>query len=116
MIKSIAAVGFALGLAASAALAQTAPPMAPAAPAPAEAQPMKPAEAAPAGALSVASADDCMKVASDLANSAEQKKLADDKLDRIDDLLTKMETHCDAKQFGEASAVARDIKSVIETQ
>ena len=44
------------------------------------------------------------------------RKLGEEKLDKIEDLLTKMETHCDAKQFVEAMNVAKDIKSIIETQ
>ncbi|MFM9940636.1 MAG: hypothetical protein ACKVP7_14225 [Hyphomicrobiaceae bacterium] len=60
--------------------------------------------------------DDCLKTASDLALDAEERKLAEDKLDKVEDLLVKMETHCDSKQFPEALAVAKDIKSLIETR
>jgi len=60
--------------------------------------------------------DDCLKAAFDLAQAAEDKKLSEDKLDRIEEMLTKMETHCDANQFNEAMAVANDIKSVIDGQ
>jgi hypothetical protein len=60
--------------------------------------------------------DDCLQAAFELAQAAEEKKLPDEKLDRIEELLTKMETHCDAKQFNEAMAVADDIRSVIDGQ
>ena len=62
------------------------------------------------------SPDQCMKAAFDLAQSAEDKKLPNDQLDRIEEMLTKMEDHCDAKQFTEAMAVAKDIEAVINKQ
>lgn len=58
--------------------------------------------------------DDCLKAAFDLAQSAEEKSLADDVLDKVEDLLTRMEGHCDANQFAEAMAVAADIKTMID--
>lgn len=60
--------------------------------------------------------DACLKSAFELAQSAESKKLPDPQLDKIEALLTKMESHCDAKQFAEAMVVAKDIKSAIETK
>lgn len=84
---------------------QTAPQNAPQAP-----------QAAPGATAGVPqNPDECIQAASSLAESAEAKKLAEDKLDKIEDLLVKMETHCDAKQFNEAMAVAKDIKAMIET-
>ncbi len=62
------------------------------------------------------SPDQCLKAASDLAQSAEEHKLGEAQLDKIEDLLTKMESHCDAKQFLEAMAVGNDIKTLIETR
>ncbi|MGE5511209.1 MAG: hypothetical protein ACM31O_08170 [Bacteroidota bacterium] len=59
-------------------------------------------------------ADECLKAAFDLAQAAEEKHLGDDKLDRVEELLTKMESHCDANQFAEAMQVAGDIKSVLD--
>ena len=61
-------------------------------------------------------AEDCLKVAFDIAQTAEDKKLPNDKLDQVEELLTKMESHCDAKQFTEAAAVAKDLKAMIEKQ
>lgn len=90
MIKHIAAGALALSLLAGGALAQSAD--------------------------TPSSAEDCIKRASDLAQSAESKNLPDDKLDKIEELLTKMETHCDAKQFSEAMTVAKDIKTMIDGQ
>lgn len=60
------------------------------------------------------SSDECLKQAFQLAQLAEGKKLAEAKLDKIEELLTKMESHCDAKKFAEASTIAKDIKSAIE--
>jgi hypothetical protein len=61
-------------------------------------------------------AEDCLKAAFDIAQAAEDKKLPNEKLDQVEELLTKMESHCDAKQFNEAAAVANDIKAMIEKQ
>lgn len=63
-----------------------------------------------------ANADDCLKAAFELAQAAEEKQLGEDKLDKVEELLTKMETHCDANQFAEAMAVAKDIRSMIDGQ
>lgn len=83
-------------LAASSAVAQTATPA-----------PSDPA-------LAVQSVEDCMRAASDLAEAAEAKSLDEDKLDSIEDLLIKMEAHCDAREFAEAVSVAREIQAFID--
>jgi hypothetical protein len=97
----------------SVAFAQTAPAPAatetPAAAAPA-------GTPAPAGVTAVNSPEDCLKAAFDIAQTAEDKKLADDQLSKIEDLLTKMESHCDAKQFTEAANVGSDLKALIQKQ
>lgn len=61
-------------------------------------------------------AEDCLKSAFDIAQVAEDKKLSNELLDKVEDLLTKMEGYCDAKQFTEAAAVATDLKQLIEKQ
>lgn len=61
-----------------------------------------------------ANAEDCLKQAFQLAQAAEAKGLSDAKLDKIEELLTKMESHCDARQFPEATVVAKDIRSEID--
>ena len=121
MIKSFTVAMLMSCVVVGSAMAQTTPPVQdnpPAVqPSPAQAQtPTPPAEAAPQASATPASPDDCLKAASDLAQSAEDRKLNEDKLDKIEELLTRMETHCDAKQFVEAMAVAKDIKTMIETQ
>lgn len=58
-------------------------------------------------------AEDCLKMSFDLAKSAEGKKLGQDKLGKLEDMLQKMEGHCEAKQFAEAAAVSKDIKAAI---
>ncbi len=63
-----------------------------------------------------ASADQCLQSAMTLAKSAEQKSLADDKLDKIEQMLAKMEDLCDANQFSEAQAMVKDIESAIKSQ
>lgn len=60
------------------------------------------------------SADECLKMSFDLAKSAEGKKLGDDKLAKLEELLQKMEGHCDAKQFAEAATVSKDVKATID--
>jgi hypothetical protein len=57
--------------------------------------------------------DDCFKNAIDLAKSAEEKKLGDDKLAKVEELLTKMEGQCEAQKFAEAATTANDIKAAI---
>jgi hypothetical protein len=63
-----------------------------------------------------ANPEECLKTAFDIAQVAEGKKLPEDQLDKIEEMLTQMESHCDAKQFTEAAAVATDLKSMIEKQ
>lgn len=63
-----------------------------------------------------ASAEDCLKVAFDIAQAAEGNNLPNDQLDKVEEMLTKMETYCDAKQFTEAAAVASDLKTLISKQ
>lgn len=58
-----------------------------------------------------ATADQCLKMAFDLAQSAEEKQLPDEEYKKLDDLLTTLESQCDAQQFQEASASAKDIRS-----
>jgi len=62
------------------------------------------------------SPDDCLKAAFDLSQAAEEKQLADEKLDKVEELLTQMETYCDANQFNEAMTVAKDIQTMIDGQ
>jgi hypothetical protein len=57
--------------------------------------------------------DECLKKAIDLAESAEQQKLADDKLAKIEDLLTKLEGNCENSQFAEAATVSTEIEGII---
>lgn len=125
MIKSLAVAALMSGLIAGVAFAQSTTQATPApgqklsvdkpAQVPIE---MPAAKAAPAQSAAVApeTPDQCLKAASDLAQSAEERKLGEIQLDKIEDLLTKMESHCDAKQFVEAMAVGNDIKSLIETR
>jgi Skp family chaperone for outer membrane proteins len=63
-----------------------------------------------------ANAEDCLKAAFEIAQAAEGKNLANDQLDKIEEMLTRMESHCDAKQFTEAAAVATDLKSMMSKQ
>ena len=63
-----------------------------------------------------ASPEDCLKVAFEIAQAAEAKNLGNAELDKVEEMLTKMEAHCDAKQFSEAAAVATDLKTLISKQ
>ncbi len=113
MIKQFALSAAVASLFAGAAFAQSTPPadQQPSAP---QAQPAPAPQGAQAPAGAPQNPDECIQAATGLAEAAEAKKLSEDKLDKIEDLLTKMETHCDAKQFVEAMAVANDIKSLID--
>ena len=59
------------------------------------------------------SADDCFKMSADLFKAADAQKLPDDQRGKVEQMLEKMETHCDAKQFAEAATIAKDVKGVI---
>ena len=59
------------------------------------------------------SADDCFKMSMDLFKTADAQKLPEDKRGKVEEMLEKMETHCDAKQFSEAATIAKDVKAVI---
>jgi hypothetical protein len=58
----------------------------------------------------------CISAASDLGSVAETKTLSEATLDQLDQLFSKMESLCDGKQFSEAMAVAKDIKSMLDGQ
>jgi hypothetical protein len=60
------------------------------------------------------STDDCFKMSMELFKSADAGKLADDKRTKVEELLEKIEGHCDAKQFAEAASAAKDAKAIIE--
>lgn len=59
-------------------------------------------------------ADSCLKQAFDLAQAAEAKKLAESQLAKVEELLAKMEGHCDAKQFADADKTAKDVQAAID--
>lgn len=119
MIKHMVS-GLALSLVlASTALAQAPAPAAPTAPPATSAPAAAPVPEAPATAaapVAPGSLDDCIAAASSLGQMAESKTLAEDKLDKLDELFTKMETLCDAKNFTEAASVAKDIKTMLDGQ
>lgn len=60
-----------------------------------------------------ASSDVCLKQAFELAQLAEEKKMSEAEQKKMDDLLTAMEGQCDAQQFKEAAASAKDIKAML---
>lgn len=60
--------------------------------------------------------EDCLKAAFDIAQAAEGKNLPNEQLDKVEEMLTKMESHCDAKQFTEAANVATDLKTLISKE
>lgn len=57
--------------------------------------------------------EQCLKSSFELAKAADAKKLPDAQLDKIEDMLTRMEKHCDQKQFAEAAKVGTEIKTAI---
>ncbi|MGD9669726.1 MAG: hypothetical protein AB7U75_11790 [Hyphomicrobiaceae bacterium] len=58
----------------------------------------------------------CLQKAFDLAQSAEQKKLTDADLDQLEQMLAKMEGHCDAKETAEADKVGTEIKAMLDSK
>jgi hypothetical protein len=67
-------------------------------------------------AQTVANPEECMNSTFELAQAAEGKKLSEDEADKVEELLVKMEDHCDANRYAEAMAVAQDLKVMIEKQ
>ena len=60
--------------------------------------------------------DDCMKSAYDLADDAEKRQLPDATLEKLDGMFNTMEKHCKSLELPQAQAMAKQIKSVIETE
>ena len=58
----------------------------------------------------------CIQAAYDLAQVAESREFGTDRLDKIEDLLNKMEDLCDSDKVAEAMTVARDIEAEINAQ
>jgi hypothetical protein len=111
--KIIAAAALSLTLTGAALAQATAPAATPTAPA--AVAPTAPSAVAPsAEAAAVANADECLKNAFEIAQKAEEKKLSNTELDKIEELLTTMESHCDANRFKEAMVVHTDIKTMID--
>jgi hypothetical protein len=101
-------------------LAGTALAQAPAAPASGADTPAATTAPAP-GAASTAgtadtpqTADACIAAAAELGEVAEGKGLADDKLEKLDQLFSRLEALCDGQQFKEAMAVAGDIRTLLD--
>lgn len=61
-------------------------------------------------------ADACLQKAFELAQSAEQKKLTEQDLDALEQMLGKMEAHCDAKEAAEADKVGAEIKAMLDSK
>ncbi len=82
-------------------------------------QPASPAQAAPTPSIGPAATaattpDDCLKSAFELAQKAEAKKLSTTDLDALEEMLTKLEDHCDAKRYTEAQAMVGQISTMID--
>jgi hypothetical protein len=113
MMKHLVAILALTATLATGALAQTAPAAPPAA---ATAPPAAAAPAAMPSDSQPTTAEQCLKAAFSLAEKAEAKKLSNEDFDKLEEMLTKMETHCDAKQYGEAHAMAQEIEQTIATK
>ena len=64
-------------------------------------------------AVVISNADECLKAAFALASEAEKRQLQPQALEKLDELLTKIEAHCDANEFDEAKRVHAEIKTLI---
>ena len=67
-----------------------------------------------AAAVQLTSAEDCKKVGLDLAQIAEDRKLPDAKLETLEELMSRMSDFCAEQKFTEASALAKDLRTLIE--
>jgi hypothetical protein len=61
-----------------------------------------------------ATADACIAAAAELGQVAEGKTYAEETVEKLDELFTKLESLCDDKQFDEAVTVATDIKTMLD--
>ena len=73
----------------------------------------KPAAQEPAADPAV---EACLQKAFELAQSAEEKKLSDAYLYQLEQMLSKMEGHCDAKETADADKVAGEIKAMLDSK
>lgn len=62
------------------------------------------------------SAEQCLKQSFELADKIEGRNLTDVELDRLDDLLSEMESHCESNRFVDAAAIATAISDELSTQ
>lgn len=61
-------------------------------------------------------ANQCVQAAYDLAQEVESKQLGNDRLDKIEDLLNKMEDLCDSNKVAEAMDLAKDIEAEMNAE
>ena len=66
--------------------------------------------------VAATTAEDCLKHAFELADKIEGKELTEAQFDKLDEMLSAMESHCENNQFADAASVANDISPAIETQ
>ncbi len=92
--------------------AMTAPALAETAPKPAQVAAVTQSDQAETPRLT--SAEACKQVGLDLAQIAEDRKLPDSKLDTLEDLMSRMSDFCAEQKFTEASALAKDVRTLID--
>ena len=61
-------------------------------------------------------ANQCVQAAYDLAQTVDGKELGAERLDKIEDLLNKMEDLCDSNKVAEAMDVAKDIEAEMNAE
>lgn len=71
---------------------------------------------APLAAEEAKTPEACLEKALATAEKAEGKELAEDKLTRIEGLLTKLEADCEASRFADAAAATKEIESILAGQ
>jgi non-homologous end joining protein Ku len=57
---------------------------------------------------------ECVRSTMDLSKAAEAKQMPDEQIDRVEELLDKMEEHCANKRFSDATALLQQVKAMIE--
>ena len=66
--------------------------------------------------VAATTAEDCLKHAFELADKIEGKELTEAQFEKLDEMLSAMESHCENNQFADAASVANDISTAIETR
>lgn len=70
---------------------------------------------APAQPMQPVSPDQCLDTAAAIADEVDQKELSNDEADLLEQLIERMEHHCEAMEFAEAMTVYDELKALLDS-